>query len=128
MPTETVHMISQYAKLALEYGPKREPSKILQSILSSPRDTDLLYHALKRTLFWLLQRSGEPADHERTIFDRFLIELWNEGKPKLNVALLDLFLDKYVIIKNSNEGYDPRIIVNAYLEAQRIIDECMSLG
>lgn len=116
---ENVKMNSRETKLALEYGSKREPSEILQKILDNPRDSDLLYQALKRTLFCVIQRSSALEHHESTIYDRLLLEMWNVGNLRHNVALLDLFLDKYVIIKNSHDAIDSQIVVTAYLNARK---------
>lgn len=110
------------AKLLHAYGKVKQSNVIVQNILGDHVKAGLLYHALKRQVFFILQRSQDYEDGEVTIYDRALVKLWNEGYPLKHPGLLELFVDEFMAAKQAHSVAEKETIVSAYLEAQSFRD------
>lgn len=111
------------SKLQLECSRIREPSEILKKILDDRTDSKLLYHAIRRHVFFLAQRGVKYEDGEITFYDKILMKHFNDGLPMKNIGLLELFIDNYAAIRDKNSAVDKETAVSAYLTAQKIIDD-----
>ncbi|KAJ5194959.1 uncharacterized protein N7498_008397 [Penicillium cinerascens] len=121
-PPEMSQKHMKESKLQLECSRIREPSEILKKILDDRTDSKLLYHAIRRHVFFLVQRGVKYEDGEITFYDKILMKHFNDGLPMKNIGLLELFIDNYAAIRDKNSAVDKETAVCAFLTAQKIID------
>lgn len=123
MSTTNLSFPVRVKELVKEWTLDPIPGQVLKEILEDEKKARTLVNLIRRHCqFISAERSSDPRRGEISVFDRALIELWNHGDQLKNVALLEFFLEEYLMTKSARSYLEKKQIVLAHLHVQELME------
>ncbi|EPS32730.1 hypothetical protein PDE_07690 [Penicillium oxalicum 114-2] len=123
MSTANLSFPVRVKELVKEWTLDPIPGQVLKEILEDEKKARTLVNLIRRHCqFISAERSSDPRRGEISVFDRALIELWNHGDQLKNVALLEFFLEEYLMTKSARSYLEKKQIVLAHLHVQELME------
>lgn len=104
-----------------KYDSVKEPSTTLKRVLDNRLKSTALHYALNRQVQHICSRSCSWDDGEVTIYDKALVQMYEEGIPIQNIGLLELFLTEFMGLNLCHSVAEEEATVTAFLAAHAVV-------
>lgn len=106
------------------FNSEKNPSTVVRKIERDPQKSALLFSALEGQVARIRRRPQAFADGEVTVFDKVLLNIFDNKDAYGLTGLFELFVNEYIGIDPSGSVDENIKTVSIYLEAQKDLDKC----